>query len=139
MRTATFHFVEEILRDYPETEKNIRYIQQEVLGPFNLEPDVGIGGRRKQNRSSRGVEYQAMTIATSKAIHNLRINQYVVEVTLAESDDLTQEIITELYFKRNSTLTITGVAMKLHIGRTVASRKRTSFFEKVVHQLGIRP
>jgi len=110
LRKTTFHYIEDILRDYPQTES---YIRDEL---------------KKED----------MTIIRDRSLRLLREHENVVEWTLKESDNDTKSIIEELYFKHNPVLTITGVALQLHVSRTVASRKRKRFFEQVAKRLGIR-
>lgn len=139
MRTSVFHFIEDVLRDYPRTNSYIRDVQDNILAPYNPEHDENVGGGRKQNANNRGVEIQALTIDSDKAIRKLKEHHDIIEWTLEEADDATRTIITELYFKRTPTLTITGVAMSLNISRSAASRKRMYFFNQLVKRFGLRP
>lgn len=136
LRIGTFRYIEDILHDYPSTDQYIREREQQIVVPYW--PGDEVTTERSQDGSKHRQTRVAITIATDRYLRLLRENQAVIAETLAESDEDTRAIITALYFKRNSILTITGVAYQLHIGRTTASRKRTRFFNTVAKRLGFR-
>ena len=129
MRTGTFRHVEDILRDYPYTDRYVKEVKDNLRNLYCVDGDIREGK----------IDGQPINIASDNAIRHLIEHKYLVEWTLNESDDDTRQIINELYFKRNPTLTVTGVALTLNISRTVASRKRMHFFNVLVSRLGYRP
>ena len=59
-----------------------------------------------------------------------------VEVCIAKSDYLTNEVIRMLYFERNPNLSNEGIAMELHIDRATLYRHRDRFFEQMRKEIG---
>ena len=129
MRIGTFRHVEDILRDYPYTDRYVKEVKDNLSTLYGVE----------ENKKENGADVQPVNITSDNAIRHLIEHKYIVEWTFEEADDDTQKIINELYFKRHPTLTVTGVALTLNISRTVVSRKRMRFFNTLVCRLGYRP
>ncbi|WP_125573358.1 hypothetical protein [Levilactobacillus huananensis] len=136
MRTGTFHFLEGILRDYPRSDKIIANYEESLRVPYHDGRDENIGGGHMQNNRDTRVEDMAISIATDRTLRNLRLYKETVARVLAWSDPDTRATIELLYFHPGNQLNMSGVAMKLHIGRTAISRRRTAFFKTLARELG---
>lgn len=134
MRSGAKQHIEEILRDYPHTEKYIKQREEEITYPFTY-ADTNVGGGRAQYKINEGTAMIAIDIATDKELQFLKYNQHVVKSSLDCADDDTREIIRRLYFS-NGRQNINTVADAMNISTSQVSRKRKDFFEAIAKQLG---
>lgn len=108
MKRSVFLHIADVLRFYPSYEQSIEQCLQTV--PYTPVED----------RSARNmVKYKNS-----------------VEVCIAKSDYLTNEVIRQLYFERNPNLSDEGIAMELHIDRSTLYRHRDRFFEQMRKEIG---
>lgn len=103
--------------------------------PHNNNQDENIGGGRS-NVPGKPVENIAITIADDMEIQGLKKNKQIVSDCLSNADNDTKIIVNELYFKKNPTLTLRGIATKLNSNRTTVSNKRTALFEAIRRKQG---
>lgn len=104
--------------------------------PFNEDRDENIGGGRSNVPDTFSVERKALTIGYDRKLRMLKRYKELVGDCYDQTDDITKEIINELYFKRHPTLTVRGVAQKIHSSRNTVSRKRKAFIEAIADGLG---
>ncbi len=134
LRTSTINYIRDILKDYTKTDLYIKKREEELRYPHKDSDDnAGIKG----NGTSNPTERMMITISEDRRLSNLERNRNVIDNCLNLSDDTTKRIINELYLKTNPTLTLTGLAEKLHISKNTAYRLRNSFFESIAEELGI--
>lgn len=136
MEKAIFNHIEKMLKDYPKIDSYIKQRENEIMYPYKPDRDENIGGGRALNKRDESAEMTAITIADDKYIQGLKRNKEIISRCLKQSDSLTYEIIEQLYFKEFPFLTMTGIAQFNHVDRTVCSRRRTQFFEKIAEELG---
>lgn len=123
------------MRDYPNLDNYIHQRELELMYPHNNNQDENIGGGRS-NVPGKPVENIAITIADDMEIQGLKKNKQIVSECLSKADNDTKIIVDELYFKKNPTLTLRGIATKLNSNRTTVSNKRTALFEAIRRKQG---
>lgn len=123
------------MRDYPNLDNYIHQRELELMYPHNNNQDENIGGGRS-NVPGKPVENIAITIADDMEIQGLKKNKQIVSDCLSNADNDTKIIVDELYFKKNPTLTLRGIATKLNSNRTTVSNKRTALFEAIRRKQG---
>lgn len=123
------------MRDYPNLDNYIHQRELELMYPHNNNQDENIGGGRS-NVPGKPVENIAITIADDMEIQGLKKNKQIVSECLSKADNDTKVIVDELYFKKNPTLTLRGIATKLNSNRTTVSNKRTALFEAIRRKQG---
>ncbi|HJE87099.1 hypothetical protein KB236_01865 [Levilactobacillus brevis] len=136
MKIETFHFLENILRDYPRSNRIIADYEESLRSPYRDGRDENVGGGRMQNNRDDRVENMAISIATDRTLRNLHLYQETVSRVLGRSDPDTRAIIDLLYFHPANQVNISGVAMRMHMGRTAVSRRRAAFFKMLARELG---
>ena len=109
MDKAIYNHIKKLLRDYPKLDK---YIEQAV--------------------ASQSV----LTIADNRYIYNLKASKEIISDCLETCDEITLQIISELYFKPYPTATITSLSMKLHLSRSQVARRRIALFKELQRKLG---
>lgn len=135
MERGIYKHIEQILRDYPYIDQYVHDRKQELLYPHDEFPDKNIGGGRS-NVPGTPVEDLIITITDDRRIAALEKNKRVVQECLDCTDQDTEFIIDELYFKKRPTLTTQGVAEKLHSSSSAISRKKLQFFNLIKNQFG---
>lgn len=104
--------------------------------PFSGERDENVGGGRGNVPDTLSVERKALSIGYDRKLRVLKKYKELVGDCYDNTDEITKEIISELYFKRHPTLTVRGVAQKIHSSRNTVSRKRKAFIESIADGLG---
>jgi len=137
MKVAIKRYLEEVLSDYPCTEKYIKERTEALIYPFHEHNDENVGGGHAINRKVEGTAMLAISIATDRRLHQLELNRDAVEFCLNHTDELTQNIIIEVYFKDQACLTLDGVGLKYSASPTTISRHRNVFLEMLGQQLGV--
>ncbi|QFR23101.1 transcriptional regulator [Schleiferilactobacillus harbinensis] len=134
MEKEVFNHIVRVLRDYPNIDKYVREREEELMHPWQ-EPDNNIGGGRS-NVPTNLPEVMAITISDDRRLSNLERNKKIVTRCLENSDSQTVTIIHELYIKQHPTLTLQGVADKVHLSVSAVKQRRTRFFEDMRLLLG---
>lgn len=134
MEKEVFNHIVRVLRDYPNIDKYVRGREEELMHPWQ-EPDNNIGGGRS-NVPTNLPEVMAITISDDRRLSNLERNKKIVTRCLENSDSQTVTIIHELYIKQHPTLTLQGVADKVHLSVSAVKQRRTRFFEDMRLLLG---
>lgn len=129
--------VKAVLKDYRDTEKYVRKLEEEIRVPYR-ENDVNrdIKGSSTDSDTMFGTMW---TIETDRRIQQLRRNEAIVQELLDECGKDTETIIRELYIKRFPQYTMQGLVDNLVIkcGRNKAFTLRDKFFEELDRSLDI--
>ncbi len=129
--------VKAVLKDYRDTDKYVRKLEEEIRVPYREEDINGdIKGARSDSDTMFGTLW---TIETDKQIRRLKRNKQIVEELLDECGSDTETIIRELYIKRFPQYTMQGLVDNLVIkcGRNKAFTLRDKFFEELDRSLDI--
>lgn len=129
--------VKAVLKDYRDTDKYVRKLEEEIRIPYREED---INGDIKGTRSDSDTMFGTLwTIETDKQIRRLKRNKQIVQELLDECGSDTETIIRELYIKRFPQYTMQGLVEQRIILASVstAKRLRNKFFEEVDKQLDL--
>jgi RinA family phage transcriptional activator len=129
--------VKAVLKDYRDTDKYVKKLEEEIRVPYREED---INGDIKGSRSDSDTMFGTLwTIETDKQIRRLKRNKQIVEELLDECGSDTETIIRELYIKRFPQYTMQGLVEQRIILASVstAKRLRNKFFEEVDKQLDL--
>jgi len=129
--------VKAVLKDYRDTEKYVRKLEEEIRVPYREED---VNGDIKGTRSDSDLMFGTMwTIETDRRIKRLRRNEAIVQELLDECGKDTETIIRELYIKRFPQYTMQGLVdnHKIDCGKTKAFEYRNRFFEEMDKALEI--
>lgn len=126
-----------MLKDYRDTDKYVRKLEEEIRVPYREED---VNGDIKGTRSDSDLMFGTLwTIETDKQIRRLKRNKQIVQELLDECGSDTETIIRELYIKRFPQYTMQGLVEQRIILASVstAKRLRNKFFEEVDKQLDL--
>lgn len=129
--------VKAVLKDYRDTDKYVRKLEEEIRVPYREED---VNGDIKGTRSDSDLMFGTLwTIETDKQIRRLKRNKQIVQELLDECGSDTETIIRELYIKRFPQYTMQGLVEQRIILASVstAKRLRNKFFEEVDKQLDL--
>lgn len=129
--------VKAVLKDYRDTDKYVRKLEEEIRVPYREED---VNGDIKGTRSDSDLMFGTLwTIETDKQIRRLKRNKEIVQELLDECGSDTETIIRELYIKRFPQYTMQGLVEQKIILASVstAKRLRNKFFEEVDKQLDL--
>lgn len=129
--------VKAVLKDYRDTDKYVRKLEEEIRVPYREED---VNGDIKGTRSDSDTMFGTLwTIETDKQIRRLKRNKQIVQELLDECGSDTETIIRELYIKRFPQYTMQGLVEQKIILASVstAKRLRNKFFEEVDKQLDL--
>jgi len=136
VRRSTFNRIEDILRDYPHYDDYIYEREQEIRYP-HTESDENIGGGSSPMQQEHATA-TLIRIEDDRYINQMRRQQIVIRDCLStDRSNVVNEMCDELYFKSNQTLTLDGVAQKLHVSKAKLSRDRKRLFEDISKKLAI--
>lgn len=129
--------VKAVLKDYRDTDKYVKKLEEEIRVPYREED---VNGDIKGTRSDSDTMFGTLwTIETDKQIRRLKRNKQIVQELLDECGSDTETIIRELYIKRFPQYTMQGLVEQKIILASVstAKRLRNKFFEEVDKQLDL--
>ena len=129
--------VKAVLKDYRDTDKYVRKLEEEIRVPYREED---VNGDIKGTRSDSDLMFGTLwTIETDKQIRRLKRNKQIVQELLDGCGSDTETIIRELYIKRFPQYTMQGLVEQRIILASVstAKRLRNKFFEEVDKQLDL--
>lgn len=129
--------VKAVLKDYRDTDKYVRKLEEEIRVPYREED---VNGDIKGTRSDSDLMFGTLwTIETDKQIRRLKRNKQIVQELLDECGSDTETIIRELYIKRFPQYTMQGLVEQKIILASVstAKRLRNKFFKEVDKQLDL--
>lgn len=132
MNRGTFKFLEDILRDYPTVQDYIekRQAQLKYTAKFCHEDCAAYNTEQSQ-------DLMALSIKIDKQMVQLFINEECIAACLAEADDLTVQIIEELYFKHRAQMNLERLAQLLNVSVSGVSMRRKQFMESLAEKLGL--
>ena len=137
IRRGTKKRIEEILRDYPNMDRYINERRQALMYPTQ-DTDENVGGG-KSSIVSRPQERMIITIDEDKQLKALEHEKEAVFNALANSDEDTNVIANELYFKKQPTYTINGLSDDhvIHCGHTQAFQKKAKLIGRIAKEIGL--
>lgn len=133
MRNSTYRYVVQILRDYRRTDTYIKQREEELMYPYRSH-DENIGGGRSGFISDTTAR-MAITIADDRRLSNLENNRNIVDACLNETDEVTKDLIDEMYITNN--YSIVRASQEINITDRHARRLHSKFVEKVADELGL--
>lgn len=137
MEKWRFERVKQILKDYPDTDKYIRKIEESIRTPYKASD---VNGDIKGTRMDNDPNFATMwTIETHKQIANFKRNKQIIDDLLYECGADTETIIRELYIKKFPQYTMQGLVVNrlVNVSISTAKRLRNNFFKEVDRQLDI--
>lgn len=129
MRTSTSNYIKDLLSDYPKMAEYIQQREKELQAPY--------ARTEYQEGQTIQAERMVITISVDRRLRNLEINRKIIADILEASDETTNHIIEELYFKPRPQFNMVGIAQKLFISKNSAYRLHNHFFEKLANELGL--
>lgn len=128
--------VENVLRDYCDTDKYIAKLEEEITYPWT-ETDVNADIKGTKISPDNKTVYTITQIDTHRQIAWLRKSKLAVDNLLYECGTDTETIIRELYIKRFPRYTMQGLvdSYMIKCGLTKAKQLKNDFFEKLDRQL----
>ena len=129
--------VKQILRDYPDTDRYIRKIEEGIRTPYKASD---VNGDIKGTRMDNDPNFATMwTIETHKQIASFKRNKQIIDDLLYECGADTETIIRELYIKKFPQYTMQGLVVNhlVNVSISTAKRLRNNFFKEVDRQLDI--
>ncbi|WEV56681.1 hypothetical protein [Ligilactobacillus acidipiscis] len=126
MQRGLFKFIGEVVEDYPDYDK---YIEQKENEITDRNRQLGV----TESNSEQG--YTPVTIGDDRSILALKRKQKAVEDALKQSDDVTRDIIYELYLRENKLYDLRGLTAHLMYSKSQIMRLRDGFFDKVAREL----
>ncbi len=119
MKTATLHYLEEVLTDYPKLGRYIDHCEQQLTV-----------------KTTNG-QVLTNSIVSDRYLRRLWENQQAVHDCLEQTDEDTKQVIQTLYFEPGQRLTLRDVSIHLNMSLATVSRKRKRFLEDLSKQLGL--
>lgn len=137
MEKWRFERVKQILKDYPDTDKYIRKIEEGIRTPYKASD---VNGDIKGTKIDNDPNFTTLwTIETHKQIANFKRNKQIIDDLLYECGVDTETIIRELYIKKFPQYTMQGLVVNhlVNVSISTAKRLRNNFFKEVDRQLDI--
>ena len=135
MRSGTYKFIEQTLKDYNETDQHIKQRVLELTYPYTPQ-DENIGGG-KSNIAANPVERLAITIADDLLLTNLKRNKAIVDSILNELEPGAKEIIKLYYINQPRVYTWEGIAQRTQYSEKQCRNIRNIVFERIASKLGM--
>lgn len=121
--------LESILRDYPKLDKYMAMKLDELSYPYQ-------GHSHVLSKLAPGTLLFNDCIVTDRCLMQLEINKRCIDFCLKQSDEITRDIIEQLYFRRANNLNLEGIGMMLNISKSSVSRRRAAFLSFLEQELG---
>lgn len=136
MRTGTFKYIEQLLRDYPDMGNYIARREEELIYPDELCIDQNIGGGRSPF-ISKPTERMAITMVEDKRLRELARCKQAIDKLIDEVDPITAGVIQMFYFAKPRLKTWDGIALDSGLSERQCRRFRDKFFNLVAEELGL--
>lgn len=135
----TFKKTEAEWYNYHHTLKEIARLREEIMNPFDEEPDENYGGGVNSVRvPGDPTGKMATRLMTSKQLNYLtEIVEAIEKVYNALPDDY-KELVRVKYWNKNKQLNWDGIALELNISKRQAQRWRNEIVQATVELLGWR-
>lgn len=133
-----FRHVEAELYAYPFRKKEIARLRDEILAPYNDEPDdkTVVKGKNSVRMPGDPTGRQAVILAShSKLLHLERVSDAIEEV-YNRLPDVKRELIQVKYWTKPQRLTTIGICEKLGISERTYRRWRADILRDVAEILG---
>ena len=137
MEKWRFERVKQILKDYPDTDKYIKKIEESIRTPYKASD---VNGDIKGTKIDNDPNFATLwTIETHKQIASFKRNKQIIDDLLDVCGADTEMIIRELYIKKFPQYTMQGLVVNHLVNASIstAKRLRNNFFEEVDRQLDI--
>lgn len=137
MEKWRFERVKQILKDYPDTDKYIKKIEESIRTPYKASD---VNGDIKGTKIDNDPNFATMwTIETHKQIASFKRNKRIIDDLLDVCGVDTETIIRELYIKKFPQYTMQGLVVNhlVNVSISTAKRLRNNFFKEVDRQLDI--
>ena len=136
---TTFKKVEYEWYNYHNTLKEIARLREEIMNPFNEEPDQNIGeGASSIRTPGDPTGRMAIRLTTSKQLNYLtEITQAIEKVYNALPEDY-KKLVRVKYWSKGQKLTWDIIADELNVNRSTAIRWRNEIVQATIELLGWR-
>lgn len=135
----TFKKTEAEWYNYHYTLQEIARLREEIMNPFNDEPDENIGGGTNSVRTPGDPTGRMATrLTTSKQLNYLTEIVDAIEHVYNALPDNYKKLVRLRYWSKHSQLTWDGVALELNISKRQAQRWRNEIIQATVEVLGWR-
>lgn len=135
----TFKKTEAEWYNYHNTLKEIARLREEIMNPFDEDPDTNIGGGSNSVRiPGAPTERMATRLTTNKQLKYLTEVVEAIEQVYNALPDNYKELARVKYWSKNNKLTWDGVALKIGVSRATAIRRRDDIILATVEVLGWR-
>ncbi|MGY0692972.1 transcriptional regulator [Virgibacillus sp. FSP13] len=125
--------------NYHNTLKEIARLREEIMNPFDEEPDDNVGGGSNSVRMPGDpTERMATRLTTSKQLTYLANIIEAIEQVYNALPDNYKELVRVKYWNRNNQLTWDGIALELNVSKRQAQRWRDDIIQATVEVLGWR-
>lgn len=138
LQKNAFRHVEAELFAYPYRKKEIARLREEILAPFDENPDdpTIVKGKNSVRMPGDPTGKKAVTLAShAKLVHLERVTDAIEEVYNRLPDEK-RELIQLKYWTQPQTLTTIGICEKLGISERTYRRWRKQFVLEVAEILG---
>lgn len=134
MKEATKRFIEQLLRDYPELEAEIKKRRAELVYPERKQ-DENIGGGRS-NLPSNPVERVILTLDQDARLNALEKQRRIIESVLSTLSPVEYQIIEARYFK-STPPTWEYIAINTNYSRSNCFKVRDRVIKEIAEKLGL--
>lgn len=135
MRKSTINYLESELRDYPNYNKHVAQLRNEILNPWTPS-DENIGGGRSNTNVST-VERTVTRLTTDKRLLQLDRMMNAIERVYNESTEQQKEFMELYYFQKQRKYTVLGIADNLCISKTVLYEYKKDVLKRLADELGM--
>lgn len=134
----------QVIKDYPDYERNKHRRELEIRYPFDKYPDENIGGGRAQNVRNESLENEVSRVLSDPQLITLERNKNAVESVLRQCvdkqvrsllDKATYDIIYEFYFAEVKRYNAQAIADKVGLSRGRVYARKDAFIDEVQKEL----
>lgn len=136
IKKETFKLIERELFDYQYTKKEIRKLRDEILNPYNEEPDENIGSNGT-SEPGRPTERLATKLMTHKTLRNLEEIIEAIDYAYDLVSEDHKRVIQVKYWSKKR-LNWDGVALEVNMHRNTAMRLRKDVVMLIADKIGWR-
>lgn len=135
----TFKKTEAEWYNYHHTLKEIARLREEIMNPFDEEPDTNVGGGVNSVRiPGDPTERMATRLTTSRQLSYLTGIVEAIEQVYNAIPDNYKKLVRIKYWNKNNELTWDGIALELSVSKRQAIRWRDEIIHATVEVLGWR-
>lgn len=135
----TFKKTEAEWYNYHHTLKEIARLREEIMNPFDEDPDTNVGGGSNSVRMPGDPTGRMATrLNTSKQLNYLNEIVEAIEQVYNALPDNYKNLVRIKYWNKNNKLTWEGIAREIHVSRRQAIYWRDEIIHATVEVLGWR-